>query len=410
VTSGRPGGLLARIFPSLEHRDFRLLWLAQTSQASAMWMELITRNWLTLEMTGSALQLGAVNFVRAIPAIIVGMWGGVLADRFPKKQVLLLGQTWSLTVYAIMTWVVFSGELQLWHLYASSVGLSLGMSITQPVRAAYVPAVVPEHHVIGALSLNAVAMNGTRFVWPALAGLLIATADAGWAYLIATGFYVVLQGVTLLLRNSGAPSVGSIRSSMADDFMEGLRFVLGNRIVLGLIASRFGPITVGSAFQVLVPVFAVQVLGMGAGAYGALLSADGLGAIIGGTLIASRRHVLHQGLLAVSAGTAVSLLLILASFVELLPLAALVFLMVGLSQVTFQATNNGSLFSETPPHIRGRVIGLRNQTRSLVPVSQLGAAALADAASVSWAIGAVGGVSLAVLWGVQAWRPELRKL
>jgi hypothetical protein len=83
---------------------------------------------------------------------------------------------------------------------------------------------------------------------------------------------------------------------------------------------------------------------------------------------------------------------------------------VGLSQITFQATNNGSLFSETPPHIRGRVIGLRNQTRSLVPVSQLAAGALADAVSVSWAIGGVGGASLAVLWGVQVWRPELRKL
>ena len=296
-------GLLPRIFPALEHRDFRYLWLGQGAQASAMWMEQVTRNWLTLELTGSALQLGAVNFVRAVPALVVGMWAGVLADRFSKKLLLLIGQTWSMLIYAVMTWVVFSGNLEVWHLYASTFGLSLGMSLSQPVRAAFVPALVPPSQMVGALALNATAMNGSRFVWPALAGTLIAVASPGWAYLIATGFYLLLQLFTLMIRTTDAPEPSERRLSLAGDLAEGIRFVRRDRIILGLILSRLGPITVASGFQVLIPVLAVEVLGMGAGAYGALLSAEGLGAIIGGTALASRHSVPHQGMLALGAGT-----------------------------------------------------------------------------------------------------------
>jgi MFS family permease len=406
---GGIAGFLPRIFPALEHRDFRYLWLAQVSQASAMWMETVTRNWLTLELTGSALQLGGVNFVRAVPSLLIGPWAGVLADRFSKKKLLLFSQTWSLIVYAIMTWVVLSGGLELWHLYASTLALALGMSVSQPVRASYIPALVPQDKVIGALSLNATAMNGSRIIWPAIAGILAAT-NPGLAYLIATAFYLLLQLWTFLIREGDAPSPHTEQRSMAGAFGEGLRFVLRERIVLALVASRLGPITIASGFQVLIPVFAVQTLGMGAGAYGILLSAEGLGAIIGGTVIASRRSVPHQGLIALIAGSMLGLLILVVPLLHVIEVTMLVFVIIGISQITFQSANNAALFGQTPANLRGRVIGVRNQTRGLVPVSSLGAGALADFVGVSFAFTAVGGASLAVLWLVQILKPDLRKI
>jgi len=284
--------------------------------ASAMWMEQVARNWLTWEMTGSAFQLGAVNFARAIPSILAGLFAGVMADRVSKKRLLVVAQTWSFIVYAAMAWIVLSGNLQLWHLYASTMALALGMSVSQPVRSAYVPALVPQHQVIGALSLNATAMNGSRVLWPAIAGILIASINPGYAYVVSVGFYVLLQWTTLQVHNADAPDPEAQRGSVGGDLAAGFKFVWNEKLLLALLLSRFGPVTLASGFQVLIPVFAVTVLGMGAGAYGALLSAEGLGAIIGGFTIASRKRIARPGLIALIAGSALGILLVLALFVS----------------------------------------------------------------------------------------------
>ena len=376
--------------------------------ASAMWMEQVVRNWLTWEMTGSALQLGAVNFVRFVPGVVAGLLAGVLADRFTKKKLLLVAQSWNLMVFAVMAWVVLSGHLQLWHLYVSAVALALGMSLREPVRAAYAPALVPPEHMLGALSLNATAMNGSRLLWPAVTGVLIATINPGFAYLTAVVFVLVMQVTTLMIRFSDPPGDRSGRGSMGGDLIAGFRFVFGHRVLVGLLLSRFGPITIASGFQVLIPVFAVEVLGMGSGAYGALLSAEGLGAIIGGFALASRRDVKRPGMIMVVSGTVLSVLLMLGVLMTTFWGLWLLLVLIGMSQTTFSSSSNGAMFGQTPQHMRGRMVGVRNQTRSFTPAAQLGAGALAEAAGTPIVFGVLGGLSLLVLWAVLLWRPEIR--
>lgn len=397
-----------RLFPVLGNRDFRFLWTGQILGASAMWMEQVARNWLTWEMTGSALQLGAVNFVRAIPSVFAGLFAGVMADRFSKKRLILFAQTWSMSVYMVMAGVVLNGNLELWHLYVSTMALSLGMSIREPVRAAYAPALVPPEHIIGAMSLNATAMNGSRVFWPAVTGLLIASINPGYAYLLAVLFYVLLQASTLTIRNADIPEVSAKRGSMGGDMVEGFRFVFGHRVLLGLLLTRFGPVTVATGFQVIIPVFAVEILGMGAGAYGLLLSAEGLGAILGGFTIASRRKIEHPGLLALLAGTMLGFLLMLGYVMTTFWGLWFLLLFIGVAQVSFNSANNAAMFSETPAYMRGRMVGVRNQTRALVPVSHLGSGALAQVAGAPLVFAALGALTLLILWGVQLWRPELR--
>ena len=394
----------------MEYRDFRYVWLGQLFGASAMWMEQVARNWLIWQLTESPLQLGFVNFVRVFPSVAAGLAAGVLADRISKKRLLLVSQMWALAVYAIMTWVIFAGRLEIWHLYVSTMALALGLSVTQPVRAAYVPALVPPQQVIGAMSLNATAMNGSRFILPAIAGVIIASFSSGWAYLIATLFYVAVQGATLMVRHTDAPEPTVKRGSMRGDLVDGFRWVLREKVLFGLMVSRFGPITIASGFQVLIPVFAVEVLGMGAGAYGALLSAEGLGAIIGGSVIASRRRVPRQGLIAAIAGTALGLLLIATSFASVIWLVMLLLVTVGVAQIVFQSSNNGAMFALTPQHMRGRMVGVRNQNRAFVPVSNLGAGAIAQVGGAPLALGVLGALSLLVLWASLLWRPEIRRV
>ena len=376
--------------------------------ASAMWMEQVVRNWLTWEMTGSALQLGAVNFVRFVPGVVAGLLAGVLADRFTKKKLILVAQSWNLVVFAVMAWVALSGHLQLWHLYVSTVALALGMSLREPVRAAYAPALVPPEHLLGALSLNATAMNGSRLLWPAVTGVLIATINPGFAYLTAVVFVLVMQVATLMIRFSDPPGDRSGRGSVGGDLIEGVRFVLGHRLLVGLLLSRFGPITIASGFQVLIPVFAVEVLGMGSGAYGALLSAEGLGAIIGGFTLASRREVKRAGMIMVVSGTVLSVLLMLGALMTTFWGLWLLLVLIGMSQTTFSSSSNGAMFGQTPQHMRGRMVGVRNQTRSFTPAAQLGAGALAEATGTPIVFGVLGALSLLVLWAVLVWRPEIR--
>jgi hypothetical protein len=159
-------------------------------------------------------------------------------------------------------------------------------------------------------------------------------------------------------------------------------------------------VTVATGFQVIIPVFAVQVLGMGAGAYGLLLSAEGLGAIVGGFTIASRRKIEHPGMIALVAGTALGFLLMLGYFMTTFWGLWLLLVFIGVAQVSFNAANNGAMFAQTPHHMRGRMVGVRNQTRALVPVSHLGSGALAQAAGAPVVFAALGALTLLVLWGV----------
>jgi len=245
-------------------------------------------------------------------------------------------------------------------------------------------------------------------LWPAVTGVLISTINPGYAYLVAVVFYVIVEIVTLLIRNPDAPKERVEKGSMGGDLVEGFRFVFGHRLLSGLLMSRFGPITVAAGFQVVVPVFAVQVLGMGAGAYGLLLSAEGLGAIIGGFTLASRKNVPHPGMIALVAGTVLSVLLMMGFFMTTFWGLWLLLVLVGVSQVAFNSSNNGAMFAQTPPEMRGRMVGVRNQTRALVPVSHLGAGALAEVAGAPAVFAAIGGLTLLVLWSVQLWRPEIR--
>jgi hypothetical protein len=337
------------------------------------------------------------------------LFAGVMADRVSKKKLLMFAQLWSLAVYTLMAWVVLSGNLELWHLYVSAMGLSLGQSIREPVRAAYAPALMPPHHLIGALSLNATAMNGSRVLWPAVTGLLISAINPGYAYLTAVAFYLVVQTVTMMIKNPDAPVERTEVGTMGGDLVDGFRLVFGSRALSGLLFSRFGPITVASGFQILIPVFAVQVLGMGAGAYGLLLSAEGLGAILGGFTLASRRDIKRPGMIAFVGGTLVSVLLMLGYFMTTFWGLWVLLVCVGVAQVAFNSSNNAAMFAHTPSNMRGRMVGVRNQTRSLVPVAHLGAGAFAESVGAPVVFAVIGVLSLAILWGVQFWRPETAK-
>jgi MFS family permease len=400
----------------LAYREFRLLWLGQLCQASASFGERVTRSWLAFDLTGSAFQLGTLELTRGVASLVLGMWGGVLADRFDKRTLLMVIQAWTFAFYAAMAWLVFSGGLQLWHLYASAIGLSLSAAVNQPVRTSLVPSLVPETLIINAMSLNSIATNATRMAAPiTIAALIQLTGNGGWGYLVSGGLYFLVMVFTWLIRtiDLGGDRGGSMLASL----VQGWVFIVRNRPVLTQFLIGFGPLTIGFTYQAMLVVYTTDTLHQGAAAYGALYSCAGLGALLGGLAVASRGAVLRRGHLLLAAGVLNGAAMLGMGALGLLPstwplfVAAIPLLMLaGGSQTSFRAANNGLLLAVTPRELRGRVMSLDEVFRSSGTLIAPIVGALADGTNAAVAMAVIGVGCLVVLAAVFAWQPSIRGL
>ncbi len=409
------GRRISSAFASLSYREFRLLWYGQLSQAGTLWAEQVTRSWLAFELTGSAFQLGLLQVVRGVSALLLGMWGGVLADRFDKKTLLMATQTWTLIIYAALAAVTLSNTLELWHLYASAVGLSLGGAINQPVRTSIIPSLVPEGQILNALSLNSIAINASRLGTPiAVAGLIALTGNGGWGYAICAFLYVLILWFTLLLKRPEVSSEAASRS-MVRSMWEGLAFVGRNRLILAHMIIAMGPLAFGLSFQWILVVYATETLGLDVTSFGALFTAGGIGALIGGVMIASSGTSTRQGTVMLASGLIYGLMLVgmgLVGFLSTgLPLfwfAAPFIMIIGASQSIFRATNNSRLLAHSPAEMRGRVMGLTVPTQAVNALAALMAGGIAETISPAFAMGALGAACLLIVLLVSTWEPRIR--
>ena len=302
VMASRWGQVLSSPFSSLSQRDFRLLWIGQVGQASSMWAEQVARNWLTWEMTESGVALGLVNLFRAIPMLSLGLFGGVAADRFDKRKLLMVIQTWSLLVYILMAVLILADWIKLWHIYVTALALGVGMAFNQPVRSSFVPQLVDEKHLLKALSLNSVAINSTRLIGPALIGLLIAFRGVGLAYVVSVVLYLGIMVATAMIHTPSHRCSGDARQSVLRELVEGLEFLARNRVVLLLVVLALGPLAIGFSYLTLLPIFVTEVLHRGPGAFGFLLSVGAVGALVAGLTLASLGDVRHRGWLMLATG------------------------------------------------------------------------------------------------------------
>jgi MFS family permease len=385
--------LLVRPFASLAFREYRLLWLSQIGASSAMWTEQVARNWLTYQMTGSALQLGLVNLMQALPIVLLGLWGGVLTDRFDKRLLLIAIQAWSMTVYVVMGLIVISGNLALWHLYASSFAVAIGMAMDGPLRTSTIPSIVPKERLINALSLNGIAINGTRLLLPAGVGVMLGVTNPGWAYIALAVVYLGNQVLSAQLR---LPSLSGRREgrSMLLELGDGLKFSAQNADVRSVLIVAVGVQGIGFASRALIPVLAAERLGAGAGAYGVLLSADGAGAVIGGLILATVGFSNRKGLIMVLFAAANAMGILLLGWAPWLIAAAFFSMIIGGTSTVFRSSSNSLLLGNTPLHMRGRVMSINGLNNGIAPVSIAIVGAIAEVTNVTVAITVIGSASL----------------
>jgi len=280
---------------ALRHRNFRLFWFGQLISLVGTWMQSIGLAWLVLLLTHDPLWLGFVAAAQFLPVLILGLFGGIIADVLPKRRTLVGTQTASMLLAFVLAALTFANVAQVWEILLLAALLGLVNAVDMPTRQSFVIEMVGVEDVTNAVGLNSAVFNAARIVGPALGGILIGLVGVTACFFLnGVSFIAVIVGL-LLMRESDLRAAArlarptSVRA-VADDLAEGLRYVRATPVVLLAVCLVGFVSTFAMNFNVIAPALAQDVLGVGATGLGFLLSSMGLGSLVAALLVASLRR------------------------------------------------------------------------------------------------------------------------
>ena len=346
---------IKRTFSALQTRNFRLFIFGQGISMCGTWMQTIAVSWLVLKMTHSGTQLGLVIAAQFIPILILGAWGGVVADRFSKRKILYFTQSAAGILALAFGILVLSHLITLWMIYSLSVGFGLVLVIDNPTRQAFVSEMVGRDQLKNAITLNSTMVNMARVIGPSFAGILIATVGIGTCFVVnAASYGAVLIALYLMNGSELNPSPKTVREP--GQIRAGLAYVwsepkLKSTLLMMLIIGTFA-----YEFPVILPLFATITLHGDARTYSIMMAATGVGAIVGGIYTASQATTRETQLVWSAILFGVSILL--ASIMPGVVMVVIMLVVVGMLSVLFIALGNTTLQLTSEPYMRGRVMAL----------------------------------------------------
>jgi MFS family permease len=348
---------VTRGFSSLHVRNYRLFWISQLISLTGAWMQTTAQAWLVLKLSGSALALGIVTTLQFLPITLLTLYGGVLADRLPKRQTLIVTQVALLFQAAVFGFLVATDSIQLWHIYVLAIVLGVITAVDNPVRQAFVVEMVGREQVMNAVALNSMSFNGARIVGPALAGAIIARIGIPLTLFINAISFIPVIAALLLMNVAELHAVPpSTQGSAAQRLMEGLRFAWRTPSVLLILIIVAAIGTFGYNFSIVLPLLADFVLHTDAQGFGLLGSFLGTGSLIGALLTAYMPRVSMRRLFIGSA--AFGLLLGAVALSTVFAISAALLVALGFAGIIFATTSNTLLQLIVPDHLRGRVMSL----------------------------------------------------
>jgi MFS family permease len=401
-------GGLAGTFRSLRYRDYRLLWISTLFTSAGQWFQQITVGWLVFELTGSAFLLGAINGIRALPLLLLAPIGGVAADRVDRKFLLQSTSVLAFVSSAVLTLILFAGELRLWHLFAFTLLTGVVWSFNNPVRQSIVVNLVPKHDLMNALALNSAGFNITRILGPAAAGAILALVGAWENFGLQTIAYI---GVFLMVAPMAIPAASRAASvSVRANLAEGMRYVWTHKTLRTQLILAFVPTILAFPYMALMPIFAADVLGRGEGGYGVMGSAIGVGAVLGTLGLATLSNVKRRGMLVLVSVFILGASLMAFAVSRSFELSLVILALTGASQMIYLTTNQTILQLTVPDELRGRVMGIYMLSQGMMPVGGLLGGALAEATSAPTTVFALGSMVCVIAVGFMIWAKELRSV
>jgi MFS family permease len=382
---------------SLRHRNFRLFYLGQLVSLSGTWMQSLAQAWLMYRLTQSGLMLGLAGAALMLPSLVLGLYGGVLADRFSRRHLLLGAQALAMLQALVLATLTLGGWVQPWHILTLALLLGMVQAFELPARHSFVAQLVPRADLANAIALNASLFHASRLVGPAIAGVLVALIGEGWVFLINAVTFIAVLGSLLAIRLPQAPEE---HAPTGKGLRAGLSYARHHAPVRAALSMVAAVSLLGSSAAVLMPVFAVEVFGVGAGRLGALMGAIGAGALVGAFVLAGRRDQVGLERVIAVAGIGTGLVLLLFALTPVFGLALVLLAGIGFCMTSVMASSNTFIQLAVPDGLRGRVMSLFSiALHGMVPLGNLAVGAVADLAGATWAV-AVNGLLLML---VAAW-------
>jgi MFS family permease len=407
------GLLQLRALEALRHREFRLLWFGHSFSSMAFWMDQVTRGWLIYELTDSALQLGLVRGVQAIPTLLLSPVAGSAADRYSRKTQILLAQAIDGLMFVALALLIITGQIQPWHVYATAFGMAIVQTFHQPARAAMIADVVPLKYLTNAIGLNSIIFNVARSTGPALAGVLIASFGTGGSYATQAGFYLLATFWTLQLSqaaSSASRGQSGQGASFSRSIIEGWKFSWKNETVrtallVVMLASLFIV-----PFTALLPVFARDILEVGATGQGLLLTGMGVGALGSAVMIASVGDRMPRGLFMLAGVALYGLSIAAFAASSWFHLSILLMVVIGFANVCSHALVQTVIQTYSPSEFRGRTMSIFHMSNVVLTAGSVLIGALATLWGARWAVALMGMAGALAMLAMHLTLPRARDI
>jgi MFS family permease len=353
--NARVAGVANRTFAALRFRNYRLYFFSQIVSFSGTWMQMIAQSWLVLELTGSGTALGTVMAMQFLPTLLLSPFGGVVADRFDKRRLIMITQSTAGLLALTLGVVTLAGVVELWMVYAIAAGFGAVTAIDNPSRQTFVMEMVGPADVSNAVTLNSVVVNAARAIGPAIGGALIATVGIGQCFVVNAASYVAVVLALLLVRRSELhPSARSSRAPV--QLRAGFRYAWNTPILRTTLVMLVIIGTLTYEFTTTLPLLSEFTFGAGSAGLAIMTSLMGAGAVIGGLVVASSGPPTMQRLIAVAASFGA--IVVVVSMMPTIGLVYAVMPLVGAASVAMISLSNATLQLHSDAKLRGRVMAL----------------------------------------------------
>jgi MFS family permease len=395
---------------ALAHRNFRLFFFGQGVSLIGTWMQSVAQGWLVLSLSNSPFYVGLVSALGSIGVLAFTLYAGVIADRTDKRRTVVITQSLSMLLAFVLAGLALAKVVTVWQVMGLATMLGVVNAFDIPTRQSFLVELVGKEDLMNAIALNSSMFNAARVVGPAIAGSLIGLVGVGMCFLLNGVSYIAVIASLLAMRLPPfQPRPGT--ASAWSGFREVLRFLRGDRRVEVLVALTATLSVFGFPFLVMMPVFARDVLHVGAAGYGALTAAVGVGAMLGALGIAlNSRRIVRRGRLMTLGGTSFGLCVLAFAFSGSFALSLVLLALAGCAMIVNNALTNTMIQTLVPDELRGRVMGFYSFVFvGLSPLGAFQAGAFAERFGAPLAVG-VGGLLCASAVAAAAWRvPELRR-
>lgn len=393
-----PAGLRA-----LNHRDFRLFWTGQLISLIGTWMQSVGQSWLVLELTNSPFKLGLIGTLQFGPMLLFSFPAGAIADRLPKRRLILATQTALMLQALLLAGLSWTGHVQYWHVAVLASLYGLANTLDMPTRQSFIVEMVGKDDLMNAIALNSAVFNGARVIGPAAAGMLVARYGVPIAFLLNGASFLAVLLALLAMHAEGLPP-NRPRASMFQEIATGIRYALQTPSVSLILSLLLSVSLFLINHSVLIPLLARDVLHEGAEGFGWLMAALGMGAVTGALGLALLGGGRPRLAVLVAAANFLGIAILSLAVVHRFWVATPLLILAGFSQIVFMASCNTTLQVTVPDTLRGRIMSMYAFVfAGVTPIGSFFVGSIAEVFGVPVAFAAGGGLGLLCVLGL-TWR------